>query len=151
MKTAKPGPRSLCHKNNQVPRTFTCTKSTPTLSLARANSDQSASSYLRSLSVGCALPTEMWQNYLYRTLLLLTCCSTTWLSTTPGSFWLLGFIQRTKCGLAEYILSMSTIRECWRGQRKINSTARQSAAGARRAISCSRSCLPSPQQLPKLR
>lgn len=83
------------------------------------------------------LPTKTWQKYVQRKLLFLTCCSNMWLSTTPGCFWLLGFIQRTKCGLAEYILSMSTIRECWLEQRKINSPANQSTARLLSAIPCS--------------
>lgn len=95
---------------------------------------------------GICLPTEMWQKSLSRTLFLLTCSSTTWLSSTPGSFWLLGFMQRTKCGLAEYILSMSTIKECWQGQRNINSPSNQSTA--RCAISFSKNCFLILQQLP---
>lgn len=41
----------------------TCIKSVPTLSLGSGDSDQSASSYLHSLSV-MSLPTEIWQKYL---------------------------------------------------------------------------------------
>lgn len=45
---------------------------------------------------------------------------------------------------------MSIIRECWPGQRKINSPASQSTARGRCAISCSENCFPIPQQLPRL-
>lgn len=59
-KTAKLGPSSLCHKDHQVPRTFTCIKHVPTFSLARGDSDQSVSGYLHILSERSAFSPEMW-------------------------------------------------------------------------------------------